>query len=231
MKAYVFRLSIWDAELGANVSDIIELPVYQQSKVRKQVRGLKARTKEPVPIFSGADASSAVIAYLVPGKVLRSDAVLRDGWRRVMLPKKRIAFVAPKSVRVFRAKGYSKRASALRMAKGRAAPSFSLQEYKPIVSTDVLRFKGIVQNDRPVQDVYVFVNDHKVFYRAYPKKGKASGAVRVPVDVVLPLDEGANVISVVVRENDEFVGRKVVGILRQKSSISAHKVKGSTAVH
>ena len=57
-----------------------------------------------------------------------------------------------------------------------------------------------------IQDAYVFLGYRKIFYRPNPEKGGKS--MKFTLDV--PLNDGANLITVVARENEEISTRRIV---------------------
>ncbi len=57
-----------------------------------------------------------------------------------------------------------------------------------------------------IQDAYVFLGYRKIFYRPNPKKGGST--MKFSLDV--PLNDGANLITVVARENEEISTRRIV---------------------
>jgi len=66
--------------------------------------------------------------------------------------------------------------------------------------------------DARLRDLYVFVNDQKVFFKVVPE---STNAAKLDFSTEVPLKPGNNVVTVVAREDDEFQTRKSVVVLRR----------------
>ena len=69
-----------------------------------------------------------------------------------------------------------------------------------------------------LRDLYILNNRKKVFY-----KSNHGGAdpLKMNFSAAVPLEEGPNIIRVIARENDKFVGVKTVIVYRQRTDKSA----------
>ena len=63
-----------------------------------------------------------------------------------------------------------------------------------------------------LRDVFVFVNDQKVFFKVVPESANTS---RMEFATDLPLKPGNNVVTVFAREDDEFQSRRSVVVYRK----------------
>jgi carboxyl-terminal processing protease len=78
------------------------------------------------------------------------------------------------------------------------------------VDADQYQFSGTV-DDAELRDVFVFVNDQKVFFAP---GGAKDGTLKF--DARFPLKEGTNHVVVVAREGDELTSRRAFTVLRRK---------------
>ena len=75
---------------------------------------------------------------------------------------------------------------------------------------------GTVEDPR-LRDVYIFVNDQKVYFAPGAKTG-APGPVKFSAD--FPLKEGSNHVVVVAREDDDLASRRAFTVLRRPTEIA-----------
>jgi len=88
-----------------------------------------------------------------------------------------------------------------------------------LTSDTTARLKGEVRDDKALRDMFIFVNDRKVFYRSLAdEKVHVDGQYKVSLDIPVPLEEGTNNVAVVVRESDDVMSRKLVGIYRRAAA-------------
>ena len=93
-----------------------------------------------------------------------------------------------------------------------------------VTSDDSLTLKGTVSNETGLRDVYWFVNNQKVFFKAAPKDGKS-----IAFDAKLPLKEGKNIAYVVARENRNVQSYKMVIVTRLPADAAKKGAKENSA--
>jgi carboxyl-terminal processing protease len=97
-----------------------------------------------------------------------------------------------------------------------------------VVESDTFKLSGSAllppsaDPDARLRDVYIFVNDEKVFFRVVPDPGHgpaaagaAAGSSRLDFSTDLPLKPGQNVVTVFAREDQELQARRSVVIFRK----------------
>ncbi|MEZ4270539.1 MAG: hypothetical protein R3C68_03610 [Myxococcota bacterium] len=94
-----------------------------------------------------------------------------------------------------------------------------------LTTEDFLRVRGKVTDEDVLKDMFIFVNEKKVYYRALSDVALKGGRFELPLDVRLPLKEGANIVAVIVRENDELISREVFGAYRDKPQAMAERLE------
>ncbi len=71
-----------------------------------------------------------------------------------------------------------------------------------------------MRDEQALKDVFVFVNEKKIYYNGLRDMPPEKGVFRAPFDVTVPLKAGSNTIAVVARESDDLVTRKIFGVYR-----------------
>ena len=97
-----------------------------------------------------------------------------------------------------------------------------------MVEADTFRLSGSAllppsaDPDARLRDVYIFVNDEKVFFRVVPDGASGSTAAtangRLDFTTELPLKPGQNVVTVFAREDQELQSRRSVVIFRKAAA-------------
>ncbi|MEL6543750.1 MAG: MXAN_5808 family serine peptidase, partial [Myxococcota bacterium] len=205
------RLSIWDSVLGEAITETLEIPVVDARPVKRERRSVKVPAGAQVGVYAGADDRTRVIATAGAGVVLRSDAVVSGaGWRRVELNKNEFGFVRQAEVKMLQG---NRKPGAVTLSSGYAAPSIDLDLDGLVTASPTLQLTGVIKDDEQVQDVFVFLNDKKIFYKSFNDKA-GSGAVKESLNLALKLKEGSNSVAVVARKNDDLVSRRIFGLYR-----------------
>jgi carboxyl-terminal processing protease len=84
-----------------------------------------------------------------------------------------------------------------------------------VVDAEKFTLSGVV-SDAQMQDLFVLVNDQKVYFSA--AKAEDGGKLKFSTD--FSLKEGNNVVSVVSRETQDFATRKTVLIRRRPPAMA-----------
>jgi carboxyl-terminal processing protease len=166
---------------------------------------------------TGASASAPVIAAAHRGAVLPVDAHLGEFYR-VEWQKGRFAFVADGDVKA----AHGARAGTVTPLWQREPPRIALTpdplRGAPVVEADTWKLQGsasVPASADPgarLRDVFVFVNDQKVFFKVQPEK---AATPKMDFSADIPLKPGNNVVTVVAREDEEFQTRRSVVVYRR----------------
>ncbi|MBS1149340.1 MAG: carboxyl-terminal protease, partial [Myxococcaceae bacterium] len=226
-KAYVgtefgLRMAIIDEPLEEFTADKLSIPIEAEGSpaVAFEARKGTVKLNEKAELLASADANARVLARLPRGALVnelaRGSAVSRVEWE-----KDRFAFV---------------RLADLRDAKGTKAtpvkePTFIAMRNPPDISlsvdpsqggvvadTDRFTLSGVV-TDPALLDVYVLVNDQKVYFRSR----ESGDDPRLKFTTDFALREGNNLVTVVARESQDFASRKTV-VIRRRPAAVAQKV-------
>jgi carboxyl-terminal processing protease len=173
-------------------------------------------------IRGGASAGAPVVATARKGLVLQVTGAVA-GFRRVEWSRGRFGFLAKADVATSRAARTGGAVEAWQHEPPRITLSPDPARGAPVVEADTFRLSGSAllpasaDPDARLRDVYIFVNDEKVFFRVVPDSAPGAAATRGRLDFTtdLPLKPGQNVVTVFAREDQELQSRRSVVIFRK----------------
>ncbi len=202
-KEVVVELTVYDSVLRESVSEKLHYPVRKSAASVSQTGGAVQVTGKTARVHEGASADSAIVASAARGSVFKVTGGLGD-WLRVEVERGRPGFVRAKEVT---RTDKSPRGAALVKNWQVTPPALSIEVPTYEVRNSTFKLKGKATDDTHVEDVYVFVSNRdakvenrKVFYRS--NRG-ASNASQMTFAPDIPLWPGSNLVTVVVRENDD----------------------------
>jgi carboxyl-terminal processing protease len=100
-----------------------------------------------------------------------------------------------------------------------------------VADGDKYTLSGTVSSSKTLLDVYVLVNDQKVYFKsANDAEAGPNGGVKVKFQADVPLKEGNNNILVVARETADFASRKSLVVRRRPAAIAQKLGAGATTV-
>jgi len=211
------RVQIFDEKTGEYVSEKLELAVSPSEAPVVAEAGAVSVTAPEALVRGGAGAEAAVVATAKKGAVLPTTGAV-SGWKRVEWQKGRFGFVAAGEVVAAR----GARSGAIAEAWQREPPRIALSpdpgKGGPVVDAATFRLSGSASvppsadPDARLRDVFIFVNDTKVFFRVVPE---GAAAARLEFTTDLPLKPGQNTVTVVAREDQEFQTRRSLVIYRK----------------
>ena len=216
------ELIVGDGLLRESVEDKLRFRVLPGRPAALTVQGEArhtARGDDPLRVYNGADASSAVVTELEPGTVV--EVQQRAGsWlalsgpashgRRLWIPSDRVD------------PGGEGAADSLDRAQRMVDPPIiEIAETPAIVEGERVAISGIARHHVRVRDVVVTVRasgpgqlPHKVFYLANRAlEGEAARELEFATDV--PLSLGSNQVVVVVRDRDKVERRHELWVYRR----------------
>jgi carboxyl-terminal processing protease len=220
------RVQVVDEKSGEYLSQKLELAVAPGAeKVLEESGGVRVDGVEAV-IRGGASATAPVVATIRKGAVLPLTGSVA-GFRRVEWSRGRFGFLASADVTVSRAARTGGAVEAWQHEPPRITLVPDPARGAPVVETDTFRLSGSAilppsaDPDARLRDVYIFVNDEKVFFRVVPDAAAGSTTAtaatngRLDFTTDLPLKPGQNVVTVFAREDQELQSRRSVVIFRK----------------
>ena len=227
--ALPIRVQVVDEKSGEYLSQKLELPVAPGAdKVAEESGGVRVDKADAV-IRGGASATAPVVATIRKGAVLPLTGTVA-GFRRVEWSRGRFGFLANGDVSLSRAGRTGGAAEAWQHEPPRITLVPDPARGAPVVEADTFKLSGSAvlppsaDPEARLRDVYIFVNDEKVFFRVVPDAAAGTAAAKtnghLDFTTDLPLKPGQNVVTVFAREDQELQSRRTVVIFR----------KGGTAV-
>ena len=211
------RVQILDEKTGEYVSEKLELAISPSEAPVVAEAGAVSVTVPEALVRGGAGAEAPVVATARKGAVLPTTGAVA-GWKRVEWQKGRFGFVAAGEVAAARGARAGAVAEAWQKEPPRIALSPDPARGGPVVDAATFKLSGSASvppsadPDARLRDVFIFVNDTKVFFRVVPE---GAAAARLEFTTDLPLKPGQNTVTVVAREDQEFQSRRSLVIYRK----------------
>jgi carboxyl-terminal processing protease len=221
------QLSIFDTKLHTTAKQRLSIRVHASELSKNKLSGRWLKVKERWAwVYGGAAMDAPRIARVAKGSVLKITGRLGP-FVEVSLPKKLWGTVKQKprkghkpawrgwipsrDVTYLNKKGKSKKPT-MRLYWQAVTPQIAIKQAdKPLIVTKpTFLLQGNVRNNVSLLDVYVLVNNEKVFYRALRNVPKVG--LRLPIK----LKKGQNRILIVARESVQFSGYKEINIFYKK---------------
>jgi carboxyl-terminal processing protease len=211
------RVTIVDEKMDEYVQEKLDLPVAKEEPLRAAAQGAVRIEAPEVQLRTGASPTAAVLAIAKKGTVLPVDAKL-GAFYRVEWAKGRFGFVSETEVKPAR----GVRSGAVAAVWQREPPRIALTpdpaRGAPVVDADTWRLSGsavVPPSADPaakLRDVFVFVNEQKVFFKVQPENASAP---RMDFTTDIPLKPGNNTVTVFAREDEEFQSRRSLVVYRR----------------
>ena len=238
--ALPIRVQVIDEKSGEYLSQKLELPVAPGGeKVAEETGSVRVEAAE-VSIRGGANASAPVVGTARKGQVFPLTGSVA-GFRRVEWSRGRFGFLANGEVAASRAPRTGGAIEAWQHEPPRLTLSPDPARGAPVVEAETFKLSGSAllppsaDPEARLRDVYIFVNDEKVFFRVVPDSAPGAAATHGRLDFTadLPLKPGQNVVTVFAREDQELQSRRSVVIFRKGGANvaegnSAHKAATRT---
>jgi carboxyl-terminal processing protease len=229
-QTFPLKLVVVDAALEEYSAEKLELPV-SQNPLNVEARKGTVKVTDASELLSAPTEDAAVLAKLPHGAVL--PLLGRVGsYDKVELDKTRFAWVRAQDAK----EGAKGRAAPLaskdlQYQQARTPPQISLAvdpaQGGVVASGERYTLSGVAQDPKGLLDLYVLVNDQKVFFRtADPTKGTPE---KMKFTTDFPLKDGNNFVMVVARQTPEFASKQLLVIRKRPSAVAAKTVgQGAT---
>ena len=199
------------------ISEKLDLPVAKDEPPRSPAAGAVRIEAAEAVLRAGASPSSGAIATARKGTVLPVDARFGEFYR-VEWAKGRFAFAAEGDVKPTRAPRQGAAVEAWQREPPRIALVPDPLHGSPVTEGDKFHIQGTAlvppsaDPSARLRDVFVFVNDQKVFFKVVPE---SAAAPKLEFQTDVPLKPGINTVTVFAREDDEFQARRSVVVFRR----------------
>lgn len=211
------RVAIVDEQSDEWTQQKVELPISADALPAAPAKGAIRIEPEEAILRSGASASSPAIATVKRGAILPFNARFGEFYR-VEWKKGRFAFAAEADAKPARGLRQGAVAAAWQHEPPRITLDPDPSRGAPAVDGPTWRLSGVASvppsadPDARLRDVFVFVNDEKVFFKV-PPEGQTSPRMEFTAD--LPLKPGNNLVTIFARETEDFQTRRSFYVLRR----------------
>ncbi|MCE9667341.1 S41 family peptidase [Myxococcus stipitatus] len=225
--SFPLKLAIIDEPLEEFVMEKMMLPVKDNPVATLEPKKGAVRVSDKAELFASPEAEARPVAKLNAATVLSTEAVTK-GFYRVELDKGRFAFVRSQDARDVKAGKPA--APKLAWATTRRPPDIKLDADPSagglVANGEKFTLSGVVTDPNGLLDVYVLVNDQKVYFKGVDPKGGEPNSLKFSTEFALK--EGNNNVLVVARESTDFASRRTLVIRRRPAEV-AQKVTGQGA--
>ena len=230
------QLYISDTALGEYLSEKIafHLSGEKQASAHAKTQWIKVDL-DKAPFIQGIDAQAETIALAKANSKFKVNAELEQAGRRyyrILLDDKKTAFMEQKFVSVatppLRSNSkFNDKPLMFDYVYRHSTPDIIINDGVRGLRTHdaTLSLSGVSKSILPLKDMYVFVNDKKVFYqKAEPaQKINEQGEYTQPFTTLLPLKNGTNTITVVSRKDKDTMGAETFVLFRE-GEVTANKL-------
>jgi len=226
---FPLKLAIIDEPLEEFVTEKLELPVRDAPVLTLEPTKTMVKLGEKTELLSSPLPDAKPVARVSGASVVLPAVAVGKGFYKVSLGEDRFAFVHSAEARE------QKAAKAVLPKKVEwltrmAPPGIQLDvdsSHGGVMATgDRFTLTGAVTDPDGILDVYVLVNDQKVYFKAVDPKGEEPRKLKFTTDFALK--EGNNNVLVVAREDADFASRKTLVIRRRPAEV-AQKLTAPTS--
>ncbi len=199
------ELAIADVDLRVYAVEKITIPITPAQRVEPHTATVAPQEKRAALRQAPRD-DAPIVAYL-------SDTGSVDGrigeFYRVRIDEHRIGWIDRREVTANQA---AEANPSLDFVLN-APPRLSIDETEQVVRSDTITLKGRVSDDKNVRDVYIFVDEQKVFFKS---NTDATDPTEVTFEAELPLKHGVNYVMIVAEETSDLDAREIIAIRRDR---------------
>lgn len=230
--SFPLKLAIIDEPLEEFATEKITIPVHDDAFQVEPHKGV-LRVADRASLYTSPDADGRPFAKLPHGATLAEDGKV-GSFYKVEVEKDRFGFV-----KVSEARDAPRGKPALLSPKdeevvdARTPPRITLAGVDPtqggiVANGDRFTLSGTAVNDNNTLDLYVLVNDQKVFFKTLTNDNGKPAEIKFTTDFALK--EGNNHVLVVARESQDFASRKTLVIRRRPTGSAIAQQQGADGV-
>jgi len=218
------RVMVVDEKMDEWISEKVDLPVKADGPARTAASGAVRVTPAQATVRAGAGADGLPLAVARKGAVLPVQARYGDALR-VEWQKGRFGFVSASEVEAAEGKAAGQVAEVWQNVPPRISLAPDPAKGAPVVDAERLRVEGVatvVGGARGrLRDVFVYVNDQKVFFKLAPD----ASTTKLDFAADVPLKPGNNVVTVFAREDEDFQSHRSFVVHRRVAEVAAQGAK------
>ncbi|HEX4458349.1 MAG TPA: CARDB domain-containing protein, partial [Polyangia bacterium] len=224
------ELTVYDSVLHDFVSDKLTFPIAPTGKDPQAMTGLATVNAATAQIRGGADKDAPIIGSAQKGAAFKITAAVGD-YYRVELDG-RPGFIAKTQA----TQGAGAAPAKLAWVAGWevSPPKLDVKPNSGLVDAPTIHISGAASDEHRVADMFVFVSNRtakidrrKVFYRS---NRKAANPAAQSFDADIPLWTGANIVTVVARENTQVQSQKTIVVERKEPRVAQQHARPETPI-
>ena len=216
--SFPLKLAIIDEPLEEFSTERLNLPLSDRPYTVEARKGA-VRVESGAPLLAGPDDRAPVMAKVKKAGVLPVLARV-NGLTKVETEKGRFGFLRASDSH--EARNAKAAAPELVAVPYREPPQIALQVDQSqggvVAPSDRYTLSGTVSEPKGLLDMYVLVNDQKVFFRT--SDSPKNEPTKLKFSAEFPLKEGANTVMVVARQTQDFASRKVLILRRRPAAVA-----------
>ncbi|HLL03728.1 MAG TPA: MXAN_5808 family serine peptidase [Myxococcaceae bacterium] len=220
---FPLKLLVRDESLEEFVSEKLELPVLDAPALQLEPAKSVVKLAEKTELYGSPQAKARPVARVATAAQVPVTAVGK-GFFKVDLGEDRFAFVRTADAREVKG-AKATPIKKLDLLTNLAPPDIRLDvdpsQGGVVANGERFTLSGTVTDPDGLLDVYVLVNDQKVYFKAVDPKGEEPKKLKFTTDFALK--EGNNSILVVARENPDFQSHKAL-LVRRRPEAMAQKL-------
>jgi carboxyl-terminal processing protease len=208
------EMSVYDAILHEYVTDTLSFPV-ANPQAAEAASGFVKVTAEKVDVLAGATKDAQPVGNAAKDAVFKLTG-MSGGFYRVELESGRPGYIVETAAQ--KTTATAAKTAAFTPKWQVSPPIITLAPAQEVVDTATLKLSGSAKDERVVADVYVFVSNRgakidrrKVFYRS---NRKGATPQQMAFDANIPLWPGANIVTIVARENPQVQSQSTLIVER-----------------
>jgi carboxyl-terminal processing protease len=217
--SFPLRMEIIDGMLEEFSTEKLHIAVTEPG-LSVESKRMVLRAAEKAEIFDSPIPNAQPFARLPKGGSVSALGKVA-GYYKIELEKDRFAFIKQSDAREARA-GRLISVKDVEYLPFRDPPQISVnadpQQGGIVVNGDRFTLSGTVSNAKTLLDMYVLVNDKKVFFKSASPAEASQARLKFSTDFALK--EGNNYVLVVAREGPDFAGRKALVIRRRPPAVA-----------
>ncbi len=217
--SFPLKLAVVDEPLEEFVTERLTLPLADKPYPVEPKKGL-VKLDAGAPVLAGPDDRAPVMARVKKAGILTAVARV-NGLTKVDLDKGRFGFIRAADAHEARPTAKATPPE-LATAPYREPPVIALQVDQSqggvVAPSDRFTLTGTVTEPKGLLDMYILVNDQKVFFRTSDSPKNEPTKLKFATE--FPLKEGANTVMVVARQTQDFASRKVLIIRRRPAAVA-----------
>ena len=216
-ETFQIQLTMGDEPTDEYVSEKLDIPVGPASDPAVKTTVAAVKLTSDAALLAAASATLPTLGKAKGGSVLPVDGKVGEFYR-VKLPNNRVAFIAAKDAK--ETKPDPKAAPAVELVEFKNEPKITLavdtQAGGISAEGDRYTLTGSATDRSKLRDLYIFVNDQKVFFKAAADESPTE--IKFSAD--FPLKVGNNTVLVVAREGTELMARRTLVIHRRGTELA-----------